>query len=296
MYDSESVKLNSSAGLASVAVAMVLVGLKAWALWQTGAVSIGASLADSAMDLLISVLGLITILYAAKPADHDHAFGHGSAEDLVSLGQALFVAASSGIIIWTAVERLLMPAASYKLEAEGTGIAIMIFSVLLTLVLVWWQGRVAKSTGNKVVAADRLHYVGDMIPALGAVFALWASKSLGWHKVDAVVALLAALVMLKGAWTIGTGGWNALMDGAVAPEIVKNIRHIASTHPGVRAFHDLKTRTAGATMFVQLHVELDGEQTLEDAHEIAARLKHKIIDTYPNADVIIHKDVWRSGK
>ncbi|WP_406870013.1 cation diffusion facilitator family transporter [Thioclava sp. 'Guangxiensis'] len=292
MYDSESVKLNSSAGLASVAVASILVVLKSWALWQTGSLSIGASLADSALDLLISVLGLLTILYAAKPADHDHSFGHGSAEDLVSLGQSLFIAASAGIIIWTSIERLLTPGTQH-IGSEGAGITVMVVSIVLTLALVIWQGRVAKKTGNKVVAADRLHYVGDMIPALGAIFALWAAQTFGWQRVDPIVALIAALVMLKGAWSIGTGGWNALMDGAVAPEIIADIERIATEHEGVMAFHDLKTRTAGATMFVQLHVELEGGQTLEEAHDIAARLKHEIIDAYPNADVIIHKDVWR---
>lgn len=294
MYDSESQRLNISAGLASVGVASVLVLLKLWALWQTGAISIGASLADSAMDLLISSLGLVTILYAARPADHDHTFGHSSAEDLVSLGQAIFIAVSAGLIIWTASRRLMAPDADH-ISSEGVGIVVMVTSVCLTLALVFWQSRVAKRTGNKVVSADMLHYLGDLLPTMGAIFALWAAKALGWQRLDSIVALLAAAIMLRGAWKIGAGGWNALMDAAAEPEIVTGLGQTVAEYPGVRAYHDLKTRTAGNQLFVQVHIELDGDQPLTEAHDIAAGLKQALICAHPNADVIIHKDVWHGA-
>ena len=110
MSSGESVKLNLSAGLASVGVAAILVALKLWALSATGALSVAASLADSAMDLMVSLGAAAALVYAAKPADEDHAFGHTSAEDLAALGQALFVLISAGVITWAAVARLLAPA------------------------------------------------------------------------------------------------------------------------------------------------------------------------------------------
>ena len=285
-------RLNLSAGLASVTVAGFLVALKLWALWTTGALSIAASLADSAMDLLISAAGLGAIIYAARPADEDHAFGHSSVEDLVSLGQALFVAGSAGAIAVAAVARLVSPAPQ-ALAQEGAGIAVMAASAAVTLFLVGWQSRVAKRTGNKVVAADMLHYVGDLIPTIGAMVALWVSERFGWTRVDSIVALVAAAIMLRGAAEIGLGAWHALMDRAASPEIIAGIAEIAQIWPGVRGFHDLKTRTAGARLFVQIHIELDGEQSLEAAHEIAASLKRAILEAYPQADVIIHMDVWK---
>ena len=291
-YDTPAQKLNLSAGLASVAVAGVLVALKLWALWATGALSIAASLADSALDLLISAAGLAAIVYAARPADDDHAFGHSSVEDLVSLAQAIFVAGSGLAILWAGVARLAAPEPPV-LGAEAMGMAVMALSAGLTTALVLWQGRVARRTGNKVVAADRLHYVGDLLPTLGALLALWLSARFGWTRVDSLIAIVAALIMLRGAAHIGVTAWHALMDRAASPEVVQGIADIARIWPGVRGFHDLRTRTAGAKLFVQLHIELEGGQTLEAAHAVARSLKRAIIEAYPQADVIIHMDVWQ---
>lgn len=285
-------RLALSAGLASVAVAAVLVGLKLWALAETGALSIAASLADSALDLMMSLGAAAAIVYAARPADEDHAFGHTSAEDLVALAQALFILISAGVIGWAAVMRLMAPEAPV-LASEGRGMIVMTASVALTLALVWWQGRVAKATGSKVVAADRLHYLGDLLPSLGALAALWVSRHYGIGSVDAAVALAASGVLAFGAIRIGKGAWDALMDRAADPAVLSGIAEIARGWPGVRGFHDLKTRTAGSRIFVHLHIELDGDQPLRDAHEIGAGLRRAILASYPQADVIIHKDVFQ---
>lgn len=289
-YGRDLVSLTLSAGLASVLVAGVLVGLKLWALAETGALSIAASLADSALDLMMSLGAAAAIIYAARPADEDHAFGHTSAEDLTALAQAVFILISAGVIGWAAVTRLLAPVAP-ELGAEGRGMIVMTASVVLTLVLVWWQGRVAKRTGSRVVAADRLHYLGDLLPSLGAIAALWVSGRYGIGSVDAVVALAASGILAFGALRIGKGAWDALMDRAADPAVLEGIAAMASNWPGVRGFHDLKTRTAGSRIFVNLHIELDGDQTLRDAHDIGASLRRAIVQAYPQADVIIHKDV-----
>jgi len=271
---------------------VVLVGLKLWALGETGALSVAASLADSAMDLMVSLAAMAALIYAAKPADEDHAFGHTSAEDLAALTQAVFVLISAGVIAWIAVARLLAEQPS-RLQAEGPGMAVMSISVVLTLLLVWWQGRVARRTGSRVVAADRLHYLGDLLPNLGAIASLWASKAYAMGAIDSVVALTAAVVMAVGALRIGKGAWDALMDRTADAEIVAGIAAIAETWPGVHGFHDLKTRTAGSRVFVNLHIELDGSQSLREAHAIGASLRRAILNAYPQADVIIHKDVVR---
>ena len=284
------VRLALSAGLASVLVAAVLVALKLWALAETGALSIAASLADSALDLMMSLGAAAAILYAARPADEDHAFGHTSAEDLAALAQSTFILVSSTVIGWSAIRRLMSDAPP-QLASEGRGLVVMVASILITLGLVWWQGRVARATGSKVVAADRLHYLGDLLPSLGAIGALWASSRYGIGSIDAVVALAAAAVMLIGALRIGKEAWDALMDRSADPAIIDGIGRIAREWPGVRGFHDLKTRTAGSRVFVNLHIELDGHQSLREAHDIGASLRRAILAAYPQADVIIHKDV-----
>lgn len=288
----DAVRLSLSAGLASVLVAALLVALKLWALAETGALSIAASLADSALDLMMSLGAAAAIIYAARPADEDHAFGHTSAEDLAALAQSTFILVSSGVIGWTAISRLTADT-PHQLASEGRGLIVMVASILITLALVWWQGRVARRTGSKVVAADRLHYLGDLLPSLGAIAALWASSQYGIGYIDAVVALAAAGVMVFGALHIGKDAWDALMDRAADPAIIDGIARIAADWPGVRGFHDLKTRTAGSRVFVNLHIELDGDQSLREAHDIGASLRRAILNAYPNADVIIHKDVHR---
>jgi len=283
-------RLTLSAGLASVAVAGFLVALKLWALAETGALSVAASLADSALDLVMSLAAAAAILYAARPADEDHAFGHTSAEDLAALAQSVFIAVSAVIISASAVLRLVAGGES-RLEAEGRGMIVMGVSIALTLALVWWQGRVARRTGSRVVAADRLHYLGDLLPGLGAIVALFASAYLGLPQIDAVIALAAAAYMILGAIRIGKGAWDALMDRRADPALIEGIADIARTWPGVYGFHDLKTRTAGSRVFVNIHIELDGDQTLREAHGIGAGLRRAILTAYPQTDVIIHKDV-----
>ncbi|WP_342076607.1 cation diffusion facilitator family transporter [Yoonia sp. SS1-5] len=282
-------RLNLSAGLLSVAVAFILVILKLWALGQTGSLAVAATLADSAMDLMVSLGGLAAIAYAAKPADDDHNFGHSSAEDLAALGQSLFILFSAGVIAFAAIFRLLDDNIRLP-EREGLGIGIILFSIAITLGLVWWQRRVARQTGNKVVKADSLHYLGDLIPNVGAVIALWASASFGLHQIDSVVALGAAALLAVGAVGIGKTAWDALMDKQADPEMIRGICDIIDHYEGVQGHHDLKTRVAGSRVFVNLHIELDGSQTLFDAHEIGAGLRRAIVETYPQADVLIHKD------
>ncbi len=285
-------RLNISAGLASIIVAIILVVLKLWAFSATQSLSVAASLADSALDFMVSLGALAAIYYAARPADDDHTFGHTSAEDLAALGQSVFILISGGVIGWAAVRRLLSDAPT-TLMSEGRGMVVMAASIVLTLALVLWQRHVARVTGSRVVAADSLHYLGDLLPAAGALLSLWASSQFGLPYIDSVVALAAAALLIIGALRIGKGAWDALMDRAADPALIAGIEAIARNHKGVHGFHDLRTRQSGSTVFVNLHVELDGTQTLNDAHTISADLKHAIRQAYPQCDVIIHQDPVR---
>jgi len=280
-------RLNLVAGVASVAVAVTLVALKLWALGATGSLSVAASLADSALDLAASLGALIGIRYAARPPDEDHSFGHSSVEDLVALGQAAIVTVSAAAIGWNALVRLGAP---QPLAAEGAGIAVMAASLAITGALVLWQTRVARQTGSKIVAADRLHYLSDLWPNLGAIVALWATPRFGLLWLDPVIALAACLVLLRSAARIGLDAWNALMDRRADPAVIARVEALLRDCPGVEGWHDLKSRTAGTRIFVQIHVEIDGDLSLRDAHAISAGLRRDILQALPQADVIIHQD------
>jgi ferrous-iron efflux pump FieF len=287
-------RLVVSAGAASVAAAVLLVSVKLWALGATTSLSVAASLADSTMDLMTSLAALAGIFYAAKPADEDHAFGHTSAEDLTALGQAVFILISAGAIAVAAAYRLRAPEPP-QLTAPLTGIAVMVFAILVTGALVIWQTRVAHLTGNRIVAADRLHYLGDLLPNIGAIAALWASRQFGMASLDSIIALGTAAILALGAFRVGKGAFNALMDRQADQKVIDGIGTMARDWPGVHGYHDLKTRTAGSRIFVNLHIELDGDQTLRQAHDIGAGLRRAILERYPQTDVIIHKDVVQSA-
>ena len=159
-------------------------------------------------------------------------------------------------------------------------------------------GAEAGPPGDLVVAAPLAAQGQHRLPgrrgAGGALVALWVSSRWGIGSVDAVVALVASGMLAFGATRIGKGAWDALMDRAADPEVQNGIAAITRDWPGVRGFHDLKTRTAGSRIFVNLHIELDGDQSLREAHEIGASLRRAILSAYPQADVIIHKDVARA--
>jgi ferrous-iron efflux pump FieF len=197
------------------------------------------------------------------------------------------VAGAALLLGWQGLQRLARPE---PLAAEGAGIAVMVLSICLTAALVWWQRSVARRTGSKVVAADSLHYLSDMLPAAGGILALSVSALFGVAQVDSAVSLVAALVLLRGAWKIGGEAFAALMDRAAPAEVEARIASVVAGFPEVAGFHDLKTRVSGTRTFVQLHIELDGALTLHQAHAIGARLRLAILDAVPGSEVLIHKD------
>lgn len=281
------IRLNLSAGAAAISVAVVLVAAKSWACAATGSLAVAASLIDSALDLVVSVANLAAILYAAKPADEDHPFGHHSIEDIAAMAQAVLVGLAGAALGWRGIERLLTP---QPLAAEAEGIAVMAVSIGLTGGLVWWQRRVARQTGSKVVEADSLHYLSDFLTAGAGIVALTASALFGLVLVDSAVSLVAAAVLLRGAVKIGGGAFGALMDRQAPAEVERRIAAIVGEFPEIRGFHDLKTRVSGARTFVQIHIELEGGQTLHEAHAIGARLRRRILAAVPRSEVIVHKD------
>ena len=283
-------RLNLSAAAASIGVALALIGLKAWAQTLTGSLSIAASLVDSVADLLIALGNLAAMLYAARPADDDHSFGHSAAEDIAALGQGALVMAAGGAILWNAALRLQAPR---PLTAETEGLVAMLAALALTGALVLWQRRVARRTGSRIVAADSAHYVSDFAPGVAALAALAASKFLAFPQLDSILGALAALWILRIGWRVARSALDGLMDREASGTMVARIAALADAAPGIEGWHDLKTRMSGSRLFVQIHVEIDGSLSLEEAHDIGAALRRQILALYHDVDVIIHTDPVR---
>lgn len=285
--DAGRLRLNLSAAGASIATALALVALKLWAQMETGALSVAASLADSALDLLVSLGNLAAILYAARPADEDHRFGHTAAEDVAALLQAGLVIAAGLAVFASGAWRLVAPR---PLEAEGLGLGVMLVSLALTGALILWQQRVARRTGSRVVAADRAHYLADFAPGLAAVAALAGAGLFGLERLDPILAMAAALWILRTGVAAGRPALGGLMDREADPTLAERVGAIAAQTPGLAGVHDLRTRTSGSKLFLQLHAEIDGELSLREAHEIGEDLRRRLLTLDEEVDVIIHKD------
>lgn len=281
-------KLMKSATVASVGVATVLIIAKLAAWMLSDSVSMLASLADSLMDSLASVLNLLAVRYSLQPADNDHRFGHGKAEFLAGLGQAIFISASAFFLLSQGVDRLLHP---QPLKAVGLSIGVMVFSILATSVLVLWQKYVISKTQSVAIKADALHYVSDIAGNAGVIVALLFSQ-LGWGMADPLFAIIISLFIGYNAVQIGSEAINMLLDRELPETVQKEIEAIAMSHTDIKGVHGLRTRQSGHTKVIQMHVELDGDMPLKRAHAVVECVEVALRKAYPGADVIIHQDPY----
>lgn len=282
----ESVRLLKLATGASVLTATGLVIVKIVAWLMTGSVSLLASLIDSLMDGLASLINLIAVRYALVPADKEHPFGHGKAEFLAGLGQSLLIAASAVFLFFHAYQRLLEPR---PVDQPGIGVAVSIVAIVVTVMLLSIQWKVIKRTGSVAIKADSLHYVGDLFTNMAVLVAMAASYG-GWYYVDPILAIVIGIVILYSAVQIGHEAVQLLMDRELPTEMQQQIRDIVMAHPEVSGLHELRTRQSGRVLFIQLHLEMDGNMPLRVAHDIGQQVEEEIEDAFPLADVLIHHD------
>lgn len=286
-YAAEAGALMRRATWASVATAGGLVLAKAAAWLLTGSVAVLSSLIDSLLDTLASALNLVAVRHALTPADREHRFGHGKAEPLAGLAQSALIAGSAAFLIYEAAGRLLEP---QPIAFAWIGVAVMTLSIAVTMVLVGYQRRVVRATGSVAISADLLHYAGDVLVNGGVIIALVLSATLGWTYADPLIALAVAAYILKNVWHIVVQSTEQLMDRELPDEARRRIAEIVRRHPEVRDLHDLRTRLAGRTTFIQLHLELDGGLSLARAHAIADEVHAELLRDFPNAEILIHQD------
>jgi len=271
---------------ASVATALVLIVTKLVAWFLTGSVSILASLVDSVMDSVASLINLAAVRYSLQPPDAEHRFGHGKAESLAGLAQAAFICGSAIFLVLHAIDRIRFP---HAVEELTIGIGVMLVAIVLTLGLLAIQKHVVARTGSTAIKADALHYTTDVFTNASIIAALYLS-SLGWSWADPVFAIIIAIYIFYSAIQIGTEAFQLLMDRELPEDVQQQIIDIALGHHKVRGIHDLKTRQSGQTRFVQIHVEMDDDLPLIQAHQVADEVEAAINVVMPDAEILIHQD------
>jgi ferrous-iron efflux pump FieF len=282
-----SSKLMRAATYFAVSAALLLIVVKTAAFLVTNSVSLLSSLLDSTLDLMASMVNLWAVRHALTPADKEHRFGHGKAEPLSGLAQSAFVAGSGVLLIVESISRF---GRSDTVERGDLGIAVMVFSIVVTLCLVAFQKYVVRKTGSVAISADSLHYTGDLLLNMSVIAALVLTTSFGMTWADPVFALAIALFLLWNASKIARTSIAALMDRELPEEERQAIKSVALKHPRVLGVHELRTRSSGMQTFIQMHLVLRPELSLVEAHRIADEVEMALLADYPGADVIIHQD------
>lgn len=274
------------AATASLVTAITLLFAKVFAWTISDSTSVLSSLLDSSMDIIASGINFFAVRYALMPADEDHPFGHTKAEGIAALLQSAFILGSTALLLLQVVERFLNPRAVHGVEES---IGIMAFSVVATVLLVLYQRYVWRKTNSLAIRADAAHYYGDILTGIAVIFAL-ATANFGWYWMDPFVALIVAMVLLYSVYGIVKEALIVLMDQAMDPEDEKKIYELVMSVKEVRGVHDILTRQSGMIEFIQLHLELDGEQSLYSAHDITSKVEKVIEKAFPRAELIIHQD------
>ena len=280
-------RLTRSAAFASIAMALFLGVLKAWAAWRTGSTAMLGSLADTALDLIASVATLIGVWVAAQPADEEHRFGHGKAEAVAAMVQVFLIVLSASGIAFRAVSRLVEGGTT---EAAGDGILVSLVAIAATFALLAWQRHVIRRTGSVAIKTDNVHYKSDLMLNLAVIAALVLDQILGFPAADPLFGLAIAAWLLWGAWRASSEAIDHLMDKEWPEE--KRLRFVeaAATHPELSRLHDLRTRTSGDRDFVQFHVDLPARMSVGEAHEVIERVEEHLRREFPGIELLIHID------
>jgi ferrous-iron efflux pump FieF len=285
-------KLLRRATTASVSVAITLIGLKTWGYIESGSVALFGTLLDSVMDTLSSIIIFAAVRLSMVPADEDHRFGHGKAEAIAGLLQAFVIVATSFLLMFEVVDKILNPR---NIEKANLGIGIIIVSIVLTIMLVLYQKYVARRTGSVAIEADGMHYTGDILLNFGVAVALILGGYFNMVYADPIFGGIACLYLLYSAYQVFISSTDVLMDKEMDDEERDSIIEIIRSHSAVRDIHELRTRRSGLNIFIQFHMVLDEDISLHKAHVISDQVEFKLLQTYQNAEVLIHADPHDDG-
>ena len=273
----------------SILAASFLVAIKLATGYVTGSISVWASLLDSTMDIFASVINYFAVRAAARPADEDHSYGHGKAESLAGLFQSIVIAASGVFLIYESIRRIIHPNQTYS---EWVGIITMVVAVLVSIALVMRLRRVARETESPALQADATHYVTDIFTNLGALLALVIVGLTPLQIADPIISIAIAFYILWSAVSVGRESIDVLMDRRLPLDVDERIATVVSQYrdQGVLGFHDLRTRRSGSQKFIDLHLEVERNMSLQDAHDATVRVLREIEAEIPRARVHIHTD------
>ena len=270
----------------SLVIVIGLIVLKVVAGVITGSLSTLAQAADSFLDLFAIAVTFFAIRIAIKPADGEHPFGHGKVENIAAIVQAILIFTAGGLIIYSAVNRLITETV---IELTEVGIGVMLVSIIASIFLSRHLLRVARTADSAALEANARNIAADVYSAAAVLAGLIAVRFTGLLIIDPIIALLVALLILKVAYDVLRRSFGELIDVRL-PEAEENaIRASVMEHGGeVVGFHKLRTRKSGNQRYIDLHMVMPKEISVEDAHHLCDHLEQDIGNRLRHTSVTIH--------
>ncbi len=265
---------------------VVLFALKVAVGIITGSISIWAQAVDSSLDIFAVVVTFLTVGFSAKPADREHPFGHGKVENIAAGIQTvlLFIAAVS--IIYSAIRRIILGA---TIEMAEAGIAVMLVSMIVSVLLSRHLFRVARATESVALEANAYNITADIYSTAGVLVGLTIVRFTGLTIIDPILAIIVSGLILRAAYRVGQTAFGPLVDVRLPQkeedELISCIREHTNQLAG---FHEVRTRKAGSQRFIDLHLMLPKNASVEEAHQMCDHLEQDIENRLPNSNVTIH--------
>jgi ferrous-iron efflux pump FieF len=276
----------TSALYCSSIVAVCIMLAKVYGLFLTGSMAVLASLVDSLFDIFSSFINLFAMRLALQPPDDTHRFGKDKIEDLALFAQSMFFFASGLFTLVSSAHRLIEPRA---VQMVNLGINAMVFSLVLTALLIVYQTIVIQKTKSRLVTADKLHYIVDFLSNGAVILSLYFSQR--FVSIDAIFGVLIAFYIIWGSYGLFLQATRNLIDQEFnEKEKNKIIKLLTSYNRDVCAVHELKTRYAGSKPFIQFHLEMRRDMSLFEAHTISDNISHELEKLFPGAEITIHQD------
>ncbi len=281
------IRTKSGAATLSIASNALLIALKIAAGALTGSIAIITEAAHSSIDLLASVIALISVRKADEPPDPEHPYGHEKVENLAAAIEGMLILVGAGIIVYEATRRLVEGS---EVTHLGVGMAVIGFSALTNLVVSANLARRARQFGSPALAGDAAHLRADAVTSLGVLAGLALVQVTGNPVFDPIAALVVAAAIVFAGIRILTGSSRVLVDEAPPPEELDRIEAAiaAARPPEMVGYHKLRARRAGVRRYIDLHVQFRSGTTLEHAHSLAHTLRSAIEAEIPRSEVLIH--------
>ncbi len=270
----------------SIAVVIGLVALKVVVATMTGSISILAQAADSFLDLFALLVTFLAIVVAARPADEEHPFGHGKVENIAAIIQAMLIFTAAGLIIYSAVRRII---AGTTIELTEAGIGVMLVSVIVSIFLSRHLLKVSRITDSIALEASARNIAADVYSAAGVLIGLVAIRFTGLSILDPIIALAVALLILKAGYNVTRKSFGGLVDVRLPEAEEVEIKSCIIEHYSeVVSFHKLRTRKAGDHRYIDLHLIMPKNASVDEAHKMCDHLEQDIENRLHNTSVTIH--------